>query len=1062
MTQTSISIAVFVAVAVVTLAYLASAFRRPAWRSRPVLGVATVIAFLPVLMASFGWWSPVEIPFVRLERPWLALPVSVILLAGIRRLERLSSRQSRVRRVLSEITAVLALVGLGFAAMGIELGRPLDRLSVLVAIDRSRSIDLVPNAESRVTAELRVAELGMRDDDRIGTLAFGTTAAVEDPLRPRSRLAAPQRAEVGRDGTDLGAAVRHALGELPSDTAGCIVLLSDGVSTRGDPVGAALAAVAAGVPIDVVPLDQSKVPDVRIASVRMPARANRDEPVEIRIVTSSSAPARVELRVLRDGEPIKKGLLDIAAGEDVLYLREVAPESGFHRYDVEVSALDPKLDRAHEDNSGSAFMRVRGQATALVLEKDPSLAAPLVRALESAAFRVEVKGPLGIPADVPGFIAYDLVTLADIPASDLAPAQLAALASYVRDLGGGLLLFGGDKSLGPGGYGKTPVEEVSPVSFDVKQERRRASLAEIIAVDYSGSMSMRVGKQTKLELANEAAVRSSELLGSGDRLGVMHVDTTVRWTVPLGSVADRAALAESIRAVGVGGGGIYIDLTLSTAYEALRKERVQLKHLLLFSDGDDAEERGTAFRLVSGAKAQGITTSVVALGQGSDVADLEQMSRLGGGRFYLIEDATRLPAVFAQETVLASRSAINEITFRPVVTAPGPALRGIDFTKAPALTGYVVTLPKGRAQVHLTGPEGDPILASWSVGIGRAATFTSDFKDRWGLGWTSWEGATKLFGQVARDIARRPDDPRVRLDADTEGGVFRLRANVVDDRGRRESFRRLRATLAGPDGFARTVLLEAVGSGAYAASIPLERPGAYVATVLDEAGSEPLGVTGAALSAGEELRPTGTDRALLRRMAEVSGGSVRDTLAGVFHDRPARRFAYSSISSLLALLSASVLLLAVAARRLALPDALAGLPARAAARRRRRREARERAPEARSPNETLTDGESAAPVVGSVPPPSAQASPSKPPAPVTGSSIDALRQARARTRGSASSPGLRPPPTLAPPPPRASAPSPGFTPPSPGGPSSTRPPSGAPRPRSAAEILLERRRGRQR
>ncbi len=64
---------------------------------------------------------------------------------------------------------------------------------------------------------------------------------------------------------------------------------------------------------------------MRIASVRMPARASRDEPVELRVVTSSSAPARVELRVLRDGVPIKKGMVNLAAGEDVLYLREVAP-----------------------------------------------------------------------------------------------------------------------------------------------------------------------------------------------------------------------------------------------------------------------------------------------------------------------------------------------------------------------------------------------------------------------------------------------------------------------------------------------------------------------------------------------------------------------------------------------------------------------------------------------------------------------------------------------------------------------------------------------------------------
>jgi len=417
MTAAFIPPAFFAAFVAVALAYLGFLLRRRALFSRPVLLLATLLALMPAALAAFAWWGPFEVPYVRLERSWLAFPVTLVVLLGIARLERISSRQSRLRRVATELLAALTLVGLGLTVVGLELGRPLDRLSVLVAIDRSRSVDLVPNAESRIMAELRVAELGMRDDDRIGTLAFRTSASVEDPLRQRSRLPAPQRAEVGRDGTDLGAAVRHGLGELPSDSAGRIVLLSDGVSTRGDPVGAALAAVAAGVPIDVVPLDQQKVPDVRIASVRMPARASRDEPVELRVVTSSSAPARVELRVLRDGEPIKKGIVDIAAGEDVIYLREVAPGSGFHRYDVEVTALDATLDRALEDNSGSAFLRVRGQATALVLEREPELAAPLVRALQGAAFRVELKWSAALRDLLPCPVACYSVSLTAVRAA---------------------------------------------------------------------------------------------------------------------------------------------------------------------------------------------------------------------------------------------------------------------------------------------------------------------------------------------------------------------------------------------------------------------------------------------------------------------------------------------------------------------------------------------------------------------------------------------------------------------------------------------------------------------
>jgi uncharacterized membrane protein len=1049
--------------AVASLAYVVAHFLKRPPRWRPVLALGALLtAVLPCLLA-ISLSGLADIRQLRLERPWLALPIAFVLLASFTRLERLSPRQSRFRRTTTELTAVATLLAAGLAVTGLELGRPLDRLSVLIAVDRSRSIDLVPGADARIAAELRVAELGMRDEDRIGTLAFGTSAAVEDPLRPRSRLAAPQRAEVARDGTDLAAALRHALGEIPADSSARIVLVTDGVATRGDTLSAALAAVAAGVPVDAVPLDQAKVPDVRVTAVRMPSRASEGEPLELRVVTASSSPARVEVRVLRDGVPIRSGKVDLAAGEDVLHLRELAPAPGFHRYDVELSAENPALDRAHEDNEGSAFVRVQGQASALVLERQPALAGALVRSLESAAFRVDLRGATGIPADVAGFAAYDLVALSDIPASDLSPSQMDALASYVRDLGGGLLLLGSDKGLGPGGYGKTPIEEVSPVSFDVKQERRRASLAEIIAVDYSGSMGAQVGRRTKLDLANEAAVRSADLLGSGDRLGVMHVDTTVRWTVPLGPIKDKAALARDVRAVGVGGGGIYVDLTLSTAYEALGRENVQLKHCLLFSDGADAEERTNAIALVTRAKANGITTSVVALGNGADVPDLERMSLAGGGRFYLIEDATRLPAVFAQETVLASRSAINEVSFRPTLAAPGPAVRGIDFAAAPPLTGYVVSVPKARTLVHLTGPEGDPLLAVWSAGIGRSAVFTSDFKDRWGLGWTSWEGAARLFGQVARDVARRADDPNVRLQADTRDGVFRLQANVVNQRGRAETFRRLRATVAGPDGFSQTIELEATGSGSYAGALPLDRPGAYVATAVDEDTGAQLGIAGASLSAGEELRPTGTDRALLTRITEQSGGKLRDTLAGIFEDRPPRRFAYTSVAPALALAAAFLLLLMVAARRLAVPEFVSALPGQWRAQSEQRRAIRDEERARRSAERSVP---SASPRVGAPPAsPGAGAPPAvAPQQPAVGSSLDALRQAKARNRAATSDPGgpsQTAPGAAASPlvPPRMT--SPAARPPAAPPPRDTSPPSsrGA-RPLSAAEILLQRRKGR--
>lgn len=1023
-------------------------------RRRPILLGGALLGLAPSLHLLLTASGLVPERLIRLERPWLALPGTLAVLFVVHRLLDLSSRQSPWRRGLTEALLLGSALAAGLAATGLELGRPLDRLAVILVVDRSRSIDLVPGAAARLRAEQQLAELGMRPDDRIATLAFAADAAIEEPFRPRSALPSPQQVPLGRDGTDLGAALRRALAELPSDAAGRIVLLSDGVNTRGDPLSAAAAAVAAGVPIDVVPLDQAPVPDVRVVDVQLPARAHAGEALRLRVVTDSASATEVEVRVLRDGQLIRKGTAQVAAGEDVISLREDAPGPGLHRYDVALTALDPNQDQSPEDNTGSAFVRVQGPGTALILEHEPSLAAPLEHALAGAAFQVRTVGPGGVPADVAELAAYDLVVLGEIRASDLAPSQLEALGSYVRDLGGGLLLLGGDRALGPGGFAKTPVEEVSPVSFDLKQDRRRASLAEVIIVDYSGSMAMSAtSTHTKLDLANAAAIRSAELLGAGDRLGVMHVDTEVKWTVPLKAVTDPSHIARQIRAVGPGGGGILIDRSLLAAYAALDRETVNLKHVLVFADGNDAEERGQAPTLVSRARQRGISTSVVALGNGADVPDLEQLSRLGDGRFYLIEDAARLPAVFAQETVLAAKSAINELTFQVSPGTPGAPTRGIDFASAPPLTGYVVTIPKPRAQVLLRGPESDPILATWSVGIGRAAAFTSDYRDRWGRAWTDWVGASKLFGQIGRDLARQADDPRVRLEADTAGGELHVRATVVDDDGRAESFRRLVVRVGGPDGFRAEAPLEPVGAGAYAARLPLTRPGAFIVAAVDEASGTAVGTAGAVLTVGEELRPTGSDRALLRRLAQLSGGELRDTLAGVFAARDLRRFAYRSLTQALLVWAALLLLCAVAARRLALPAALALLPTRLAARRAARhaarRAARDTASRDRSPSNTAGALLATRRAARAQPATTPQRAPSVPSLPLAAPPARATPAAGDR----------RPPLSATVPSPAVARRAAGPETPPRAPPGEVAPPSA--RPRTAAEILLARRRGRQ-
>lgn len=911
---TALVCALTASVGVVSAAFLA---KRRRIRSR-VWTVALVLASLPSLLIALTATRLVPESYVRFEHPaaaplgWLVVAFVALRLGG----PVLPMAAPRARLV--DAFTAIALLALGLAVCAPEVGLPLDRLTVVLVVDRSRSIELVPSAEERIRRELAVAEGSMRSEDRIGRVVFAAGAASEELPRPRGTPPTTQVVELGREATDVGAGIRRALSELPADSSARIVVVSDGVATRGDALSAATAALASGVPIDVVTLEQRALSDVRLVALRSPPTAAEAESVAMRVVVGAPKATGVELRVKRDGALVRRLHAEVDAGESVLRIVEESPGPGLHRYDVEVSALEPGLDESAEDNARSTFVRVRGPARALVLDGDPGQTAFVAGALRAASMQVEEGGLDALPTDIATMAGFDLIVMGDIPASAFAPERISDLAAYVTELGGGLLLLGGDRSFGPGGFSRTPLEEVSPVSFDRKQDHRRASLAEVIAIDISGSMSAVVGGRTKLDLANEAAARSASLLGAGDMLGVEHVDTAARWTIPLGPIADPKAMDAAIRAAGAGGGGIYVDVALAEAYAALSKVKVNLKHVLLFADGSDAENISPAVAAsVSRAAAGGITTSVVALGHGPDVPACEDLSKRGNGRFYIVEDATRLPAVFTQETILASRSALVEKPFQVAPKSPHAVRTGVDFGEAPPLGGYVVTVAKARADVVLSGPEDDPILALWQAGLGHSAVFASDLKGRWGTAWTEWPGAARLVAQTARYVARREDDRRVRLEAEVASGELVLRASAVDDDGRLSSFRRLVASVRGPQGWHRRVALEAAGPGTYRAAVPLDAPGAYVATALDELDGAAVATAGASLGLGDELRPTGSDAAFLARLAELTGGRRRDTLAGIFEERGQRRFAYEDATAWLLGVAAFAWLFAIAARRLA-------------------------------------------------------------------------------------------------------------------------------------------------
>ncbi|HUU43706.1 MAG TPA: VWA domain-containing protein, partial [Planctomycetota bacterium] len=576
-------------------------------------------------------------------------------------------------------------------------------------------------------------------------------------------------------------------------------------------------------------------------------------------------PATVALFVdgFRMGEPRR---VTLVRGENRIASGARLPESGSHEYSVQVRA---DADTFDGNNAASTVVVLPPALRVLVIEETEGDARYLVRALGRAGLETDVRTADGFPTDLVDLDRYAAVVLSDVPATSLLPAQMRMLKVYVEDLGGGFVMTGGEDSFGPGGYFRTPVEEILPVRLDVEKKKEEPTVAMVLCLDKSGSMRGR-----KVELVKEAAAATLDLLGADDLVGVVSFDTSAYKVSPLTTVSNRARVVGTIASIEAGG-GTNMYPALEEAYAELREAKAKVKHVILLTDGKTHD--GDYASLVRRMVRDGISVSCVAAGGDADAVLLQNVSRWGRGRFYFARDALSIPQIFARETVTAARSAVVEEPFRPRVVRDVEVIRGIDFTEAPYLLGYVSTKPKATGEVILASERAEPLLARGRAGLGKTVAFTSDVTNRWSAEWISWPGFEKFWAQVLRDVmrTRAPGTVDLKLRFEDDRGVLTL--DAVDVAGRFRNRMNVGAVVVTPERETKRFELVQVSPGRYRGGFAADAPGTYVASVeLGRAGSVEdagdLAVVGAVKPPPAEFTSLDVDRDRLRDLAGAAGG----------------------------------------------------------------------------------------------------------------------------------------------------------------------------------------------
>ena len=667
-----------------------------------------------------------------------------------------------------------------------------------------------------------------------------------------------------RKGTDLAAALQVAAAAIPPFYVPRIVLLSDGNATAGDALKAA-ASLKGNVEVLTAPLPVRTDPEVQVSAVTAPAQVLQGEPFNVEVlIDSNHDDDKGQIEVYRGDIKVAGQPMKLKKGENRVVLKQTIDLGGLTPITARLKGYNDTL--LDNPTATSAWYLRPASRGVLLVESDPDQAKHLTWALEEQNMQVDVRPPRGAPDNLAELQNYDLLVLSNVPATALSLRQMEVARTYVQDLGGGLIMLGGDQSFGLGGYYKTSLEEILPVRSDFEKEKEKPSLAMMLVIDKSGSMG-----GEKIEMAKEAARAAVELLGPSDKVGVLAFEGENFWVSEMHPCSDKGFVLDRIASLEAGGGTVMAP-AMEEAHETLRSTVAKLKHMIILTDGISSP--GDFEGIAQAMAADRITCSTVAMGGDADQSLLEEIARLGNGRSYVADDPAQVPQIFAKETVTASKSAINEQPFPPTVVRSTQVLAEIRLDEAPFLLGYVVTRAKPTAEVVLATESGDPLLAWWRYGLGMTAAFTSDAKARWAAEWLNWPQFGQFWAQVVRHCLRKAETKGTVVQITRAGRTAAITLDAIEPSGRYLNRAATELTLVDPKLSTQKIEMAQVAPGRYQAEFDTTQPGSYQLMFIQTRENQSIGrqTRGLAVGYPDELRLRPTDTELLKAVALASGG----------------------------------------------------------------------------------------------------------------------------------------------------------------------------------------------
>ena len=735
------------------------------------------------------------------------------------------------------------------AAVGLHQKSRSDILSVTFLLDVSDSIP--PSQQAEGVAQMNAVVSALNPTDEFSVIRFAAQASIALPMQPL--LSAPALTPeilsdtgIDRDGTNIASAIQLGMVSFPEARQTRLVLLSDGLQNLNDAKEILNLVEASGTEIFTIPLESKREHEVWVRDLQLPSQTRSGEIIPLRAIVESTADTQVTARLYRNNVPVSPAqVVKLEAGRQVIdnFLPQRIIQTQNHEYRVDISAPS---DSISENNTAYGFIRVRGHPSVLYVEGETEYAVTLATVLENNHFSVKVISPSEFPTDLALLRSYDTVILSNVSADELSESHMVLIESYVRDLGKGLVVIGGDRAFGRGGYHDTPLERALPVDMTPKQ--RKESVALMLVVDASGSMEDYVGADQKIQLAVEGVRAAVRVLDEADRVGLIGFAAKPPIKMDILPTTNHELISREVGKL-YPGGGTRMYPALERAHAVLKGIDAKQKHIILLSDGkSDGKSDGDFIPLARRIAADQITVTTIAIGDAGAQLLMQAIANEGQGNYKYVRNVSQLPKVFVNAVRQTQKYTIQQL-FQPIISKAGsPILAGIDHL--PRLYGYIATSEKEQAQVYIRSHEEHAILTAWSYGLGRTVAFTSDVKRGWGADWIEWENFGKFWGQVVNwvlppidgsgefdlHVSHRDGRGQVVIDDFDAARSVRYHEGKVGEKvNNTEGFD---GRVARPGGGGESIDLQRVTPTRYEGSFPIRELGAYHLTVGEKRNGE--------------------------------------------------------------------------------------------------------------------------------------------------------------------------------------------------------------------------------